>query len=352
MPFKNDCHFACELEPLEPRVLLSAAPLVEIGTQPAGALSDKIVYLHAGHGYTFSGGSWQTQRDEFFELVEDFGNQDQMTLLSDYLWRAGATVVPLRPIGNQVHQVILDNDDAGVSFSGTWTNSSASAYFGSPGDLPYRFANKSVTETATARYQPDLPEAGFYPVYAWTRHGSNRVSDQLYRVHHSGGTTELRIDHRRVGNGYVYLGNFHFHAGAGGYVEISNQSNDVTGSVVIADAITFGNGIGPSGFARHDEAGLYWIQSQLGQGLNHTLGGTVSAPPRWAAQMNRAAGGSIADRVYFSFHSNGATGSARGTLALYNGNGDPGSATPHQFTYANLIGARSERRPGRPQRCL
>ena len=79
MPFKNDCHFACELEPLEPRVLLSAAPLVEIGTQPAGALSDKIVYLHAGHGYTFSGGSWQTQRDEFFELVEDFGNQDQMT---------------------------------------------------------------------------------------------------------------------------------------------------------------------------------------------------------------------------------------------------------------------------------
>ena len=56
----------------------------------------------------------QTQRSENFEIVEDLGNQDQMTFLVDYLFRAGATIVPLRPVGHQIHEVVLDNDDVGV----------------------------------------------------------------------------------------------------------------------------------------------------------------------------------------------------------------------------------------------
>ncbi len=338
-----------DLEALEHRQLLSAAGLVGVGQQPEGALSGKVVYVHAGHGWVYSSSNgWNLQRPETFEMVEDFGNIDQMNFLVDYLFRAGATVVPLRPAGHQVNEVILDNDDPEVTFSGTWEERSASIYYGDPGDVSYRRAQGSTTETAFARYRPDLPEDGFYPIYAWTRAGSQRVSDQLYRIAHTGGTTEVTVNHRRVGNGWVYLGNYYFEAGNTGYVDISNRSTD-TGATdfVLADAIRFGNGMGDtnlgggvSGEPREDEAGLYWIQSQFGQGTDTSgITGTVSSPPKWAAQMNREIDGNLTDRVFFSFHSNAGGGGARGTLALYNGNNNPSTATPNQFDYAQIVGS-------------
>ncbi len=108
-------------EPLEPRLPLSAAGLVDVGTQPDGGLAGKIVYVHAGHGYTAANtgdGSWSFQRGPTNGLIEDLGNQDQMTFLVDYLFNAGATVVPLRPVGHQVNEVVMDNDDPGVTFVG------------------------------------------------------------------------------------------------------------------------------------------------------------------------------------------------------------------------------------------
>ena len=164
------------IEPLEPRLPLAAAGLVDVGTQPDGNLSGKIVYTHGGHGITGdNSGNWSFQRPLLLGMIEDLGNQDQMTFFADYLFRAGATVVPLRPVGHQPHEVILDNDDPGVTFTGSWSNSSAGIYFGDAGDVPYRFASTSATETATAEYRPNIPEAGFYPVYAWTRYGSDRA---------------------------------------------------------------------------------------------------------------------------------------------------------------------------------
>ena len=211
---------AFAFEPLEKRELLAAAGLVDVGTQPSGALDDKIVYVHGGHGYTANGSGWGYQRPNLLGMVEDLGNQDQMSIFADTLWNAGATVVPLRPVGHQPNEVVLDNDDPGVTFSGAWSNSSAGIFYGSAGDVPYRFASTSATETAVATYQPDIPEEGFYPVYAWTRYGSDRAADQLYRVHHSGGATEVTVNHRRVGNGLVYLGTYHFNEGIEGKVEI------------------------------------------------------------------------------------------------------------------------------------
>ena len=342
-------------EPLEPRLPLSAAGLVEVGTQPEGGLSEKIVYIHAGHGYTAANqtnGAWSFQRGEGFEMIEDLGNVDQMTFLADYLFRAGATVVPLRPIGHQTNEVVLDNDDSGVTFVGNWSDSSSSVYFGGPADVPYRFATTSSTETAYARYQPNIPEAGFYPVYAWTSYGGNRAADQLYRVHHSGGITEVAVDHRRVGNGLVYLGTYYFESGNEGYVDISNRSNSAD-SVVVADMIRFGNGMGDidrgggvSGLAREDEAGLYWVQWHVdrSQGiptseyraLDSDRDATVSLSPRYAEYMNREADGTLSDRVFVSYHSNASGG--RGVLGLYNGNNNPSTATPNQFLLARTLG--------------
>jgi Fibronectin type III domain len=344
-------------EPMEPRLPLSAAGLVDVGTQPDGGLAGKIAYIHAGHGYTadnLGSGAWSFQRSEVpgTEMIEDLGNQDQTTFLADYLFRAGATIVPLRPIGHQTNEIVLDNISSNVTFVGDWSNSASSIYFGNPGEIPYRYASTSSTETAYARYRPEISEAGFYPVYAWTRYGSDRAGDQLYRVHHSGGTSEVTVNHRQVGNGLVYLGTYYFETGTQGYVDISNRSSE-TGQVVIADMIRFGNGMGDidrgggiSGLAREDESGLYWVMwhADRSQGVpeseyratSNDRDAAVSFSPRYAEYMNRELDGGLSERVFVSYHSNAA--GSRGVLGLYNGNNDPDTAMPNQFLLANLLG--------------
>lgn len=330
--------------------------------QPRGAMSGKIVYTSAGHGwtaYTTTTGVWYTQRGDNNELVEDVGNADQLAMFAAYCFNAGATVVPFRPIGDQVHEVVLDNDDAGVEFSGPWSDSASAIYYGDPGDaVPYRFAvaSSSGELPAVARYTPNIPAAGFYPIYTWARAGANRVDDQLYRIGHTGGVSEVRINHRRVGNGWIYLGTYYLDQGTSGCVEISNDSSDVSTPTlgVIADAIRFGNGMGDidrglgvSGKPRQDEASRYWVQRGIGQGQSSAIydrsdlndeSDNVGSPPRMAAAMNVETEGPMADRVFLSFHTNA---SDPGSLGLYNGNNYPESTTPNQKRLAEIVAGES-----------
>jgi len=245
---------------------------------------------------------------------------------------------------------VLDNVSAGVTWSGSWSDSSSTVYYGQAGALPYRFANVSATETATATYTPNIPVAGFYPVYTWVLAGGNRIN-QLYRINHTGGQSLVRVPHHMVGNGWVYLGTYYFNAGsnpAKGAVIISNLGEGASPSgVVIADAIRFGNGMGNvdrgggvSGYPREEEASRYWIQRSLGQGQDSGIyaNGNVTAPPRMAVEMNRQAEGNMFKRVYIGFHSN--AGGGRGVLGLYNNASlFPGTATSNQFRLAQLTGA-------------
>ena len=323
----------------------------------SGYLNDKIVYTSAGHGWDWSSGAgrYATGRPEYNEIIEDFGNQDQLTYYAEYLLRAGATVVPMRPIGNQTREIVLDNDSAGVTFSGSWTNTSSGHHYdedyGATADsVRFRFSSISATETATATYQPNFAAAGFYPVYTWALSGTNRT-DQLYRINHTGGTTEVRVDHRLVGKGWVYLGTYYFDAGSGadGNVQISNQST-AGGSVAIADAIRFGNGMGdftdsgapgPSGYSREDENSYKWLRRAFGVGSSSsatTVLGTsnVHAPSEMAEWMNSAPFG---QSVYIGFHSNGTTGdpataTARGAIGLI----DSDQGTPNQSSLALYTG--------------
>src|SRR6185436_13877390 len=50
--------------------------------QPIGTLSGRIVYTSAGHGWTYHNASdkWYTQRGDNNDLVEDYGNLDQMNM--------------------------------------------------------------------------------------------------------------------------------------------------------------------------------------------------------------------------------------------------------------------------------
>ena len=316
--------------------------------QPQGTLSGKLVFMNSGHGWTWNGTSWGLQRPVGNEMNEDYGNLDQLNFFAQYCFNAGATVISFRPLGHQTNEVILDNDDAAVTYAGTWNNSASAYFFGSPGDVAYRFASLAATETATATYTPTIPVAGFYPVYTWVLAGSDR-GDQLYRIRHTGGESLVRIPHHMVGNGWVYLGEYYFNAGANsaiGAVVISNLRGTATGTTIIADAIRFGNGMGTvnfgggvSAYPREDESMRYWIQANLAQGQSTSLydgagddqSDSWSAPPKMSAEMNREAGSDLFDRIHISFHSN--AGGGRGTVGLITS--DP---TPYQAQLADIAG--------------
>jgi len=333
------------IEGASPQTLAPRGPAVQASRQPQGALTGILVFCNGGHGWTADDldatptdgdFGWYTQRARINGMVEDYGNLDQLNAFAVYAFNAGATVIPMRPLGEQIIERVVDNDDAEVSFTGAWSNSSSTIFHGSPGDpVPYRFATIAASETATARFTPNLPSAGYYPVYTWVRAGSDRTN-QLYRVVYAGGATEVRVNHRRVGNGWVWLGNYYFDAGASGYVEVSNlQQIGETGTYVFADAIRFGNGmgdiarapVGVSGYPREEESARYWAQSMIGQGGDPTVydlaGGddyddSIVTPPRMSRAMNREAEGTFYDRIHLSFHTNASTGTARGAIALIN----------------------------------
>ncbi|MGI8966805.1 MAG: immunoglobulin domain-containing protein, partial [Limisphaerales bacterium] len=284
-------------------------------------------------------------------------NIDQLNFFATYCFNAGATVVPYRPLGHQTNEVVLDNDSPNVSFAGAWSNSTSTIFFGTPGDVPYRFASLDLTETATATYTPTIPQPGFYPIYTWVRHGSDR-GDQLYRIKHTGGESQVRIPHYMVGNGWVYLGEYYFNVGSNapiGSLVISNLRGSTNGNVIIADAIRFGNGMGSidrgggvSGYPREDESCRYWVQAGLGVGQSSSLydAGSNDESDSWttpgliSAEMNATTViTNIFKRVHISFHSNATTGNtntatARGTIGLITS--DP---TPNQAQLAQICSA-------------
>lgn len=347
------------LETLESRQLLAAAGLVPVGEQPDGGLTGKIVYTRAGHGWNWNSNvaRWATDRGNSLSIVEDFGNQDQTTMYADYLLRAGATVVPLRPVGRQINEVVLDNDSPGVTYSGAWSDNTVGPRWydedygvGGADAVKYRFASvNSSAETAVATYTPNIPQSGFYPVYAWASHGANRTN-QLYKVNHSGGQTQIKVDHRMVGNGWVYLGTYHFNSGssaAEGSVQISNYSTS-GGSVVLADAIRFGNGMGDlpwgnsgigtgniSGYPREDEGSLPWVWRGLGQGVtpSSVLGtSNVTASTRMAEHMTPSTN-PFGSSLLVSFHSN--AGGGRGSEGLIHST--VADRTPNQIALATYL---------------
>src|SRR3954451_18381912 len=118
-------------EELEQRLTLAAAGLITTPQTYSGVLNDKIVFTSSGHGWQWNTtlGRYATDRGDNNEIVEDFSNQDQMTYFADYALRAGATVVPMRPVGRQTNEVVLDNDSPGVTFTGTWSNSGSTRFY-------------------------------------------------------------------------------------------------------------------------------------------------------------------------------------------------------------------------------
>ena len=335
-------------------------PYTQAAHQPTGALTGVSIFASGGHGWTADTGvgNWYLQREVMQSMNEDHGNIDMLNIFAAYAFNAGATVVPFRPVGWQPIEIVLDNDDPGVTYVGSWSNGSSSKYYENGvtnSGIPYKFASASTTETATARYTPTITVTDYYPVYCFTIASSNRTM-QTYRVSHAGGISEVKVDHRQVGNGWIWLGNYYLAAGGNNYVEITNQSTDA--GVVVADAIRWGCGMGDivgngastvSGYSRDEECSKYWAQSELG---NHAVGfdsniwhvsgqsdtdDNVRTAAKWAAEMNQVPTGGVLverwKRIYIEFHTNATGGGARGEMCLITTLG----ATTYQTEYATTL---------------
>lgn len=132
----------------------------------------------------------------------------------------------------------------------------------------YRYRTSSEENNKTIQWIPDIPESGKYAVYISYTSLENSAQDAQYSVYHRGGRTDFSVNQSIGGGTWVYLGHFDFKGGIHpdkGRVELSDYSQ--WPSVITADAIRFGGGIGnieregtTSGRPRYLEAARYYMQ--------------------------------------------------------------------------------------------
>jgi hypothetical protein len=130
---------------------------------------------------------------------------------------------------------IIDDADAGFSFTGTWEFRGADhAQPGKYGDT-YRFAWGNV-ELSTATWAFTVPAAGSYRLSTQFAPSTNRATDAPFRIVHADGETVVRIDQSNnlALSQWIELGTFRFEST--GSVVLTNEINDQA-DLVVADAI-------------------------------------------------------------------------------------------------------------------
>ncbi|GIX45203.1 MAG: hypothetical protein D6691_01465 [Candidatus Hydrogenedentota bacterium] len=256
--------------------------------KPTHGLAGRHIVVWASHGryYAETTQQWEWQRPRMFTTVEDLLT---MSIVNNYLIpmleNAGAVVISCRERDYQVNEVVVDDEDGGELRSGgggfvraTGFRPSAAAGFRSG----FRQYDEKVNPHTLGRshewqrgfgqgsfeWIPRIPADGDYAVYVSYAGGPDRATNALYRVHHTGGTTEFRVNQQMMGNMWVYLGTFRFASGVNsdrGRVELVAASD--TNGTLSADAVKIGGGMGNvarngqiSGYPRYAEGAWYWFQ--------------------------------------------------------------------------------------------
>ena len=282
-------------------------------------LDNKHIALWQSHGRYFESGAeqWIWQRPCLFQTCEDMFTQSfVLPFLVPMLENAGAYVMLPRERDTQVNEVVVDNDSTWVvapvidiagwegavrgtgiySEKGSWKN--AGTGFADPketySDLDNPFTMGTVRSIecipygkkaghASARWTPQIPSRGRYAVYVSYKSLPNSCTSACYSVHHLGGVSTFAVNQKIGGGTWIYLGTFEFAEGSQGYVTLDNRTPEgwkhTPGSVVTADAVRFGGGMGNmargevrdsagveiaepyvSGLPRSAEAARYWLQ--------------------------------------------------------------------------------------------
>jgi N-acetylmuramoyl-L-alanine amidase len=310
-----------------------------------GFLSGKSVYLSPGHGWTWTGSVWTTQRGNSYGIVEDLSNAEAVNqFLVEYLVRAGAHVVPVREIDLTDVMVICDNEDgqdnpevgiyeeqgdAALFSDSTLAGYTPRTYPLTGTENPFaagtnRLLDTDSVETGRFVWTPNVPRTDHYNVYVSFSAYSERAPDAHYIVKHAAGEDHFRVNQRHMGSTWVFLGRFPFRQGTDpvhGAVVLTNDSAHAgPGVQVSADAVRLGGGMGlvdrgqgVSGHPRYEENCRYHAQfmgapssvynsSASGDGTDD-----VSCRSRLAAWLHEPG----EDAVYFSWHTN--AGGGQGT---------------------------------------
>ena len=232
-------------------------------------LDGRHIAVWQSHGYYYAEGSrrWQWQRPTMFQTVEDMYTQSYVIpYLVPMLENAGAYVLMPRERDTQRNEVIADNNVtdprygiAAYSEKGKWSDAGTGfaalkpTYIGLENPFKDGTARQAACvqtgkEAATVEWRPDIPERGEYAVYVSYKTVANSTSSAHYTVHHLGGSSDFVVNQKMGGGTWIYLGTFEFGEGSDGYVTLTGETPDGhkfhSGSVVTADAVRFGGGMG------------------------------------------------------------------------------------------------------------
>ncbi len=278
------------------------APLVSAlnGLEFSKGLSDRNIAVWHSHGRYFDYNSerWIWQRPCLFQTVEDMFTQSfVLPYLVPMLENAGAYVLLPRERDIQRYEVISDFDVTDQAYgkalykeTGKWTDAGAGfaalkpTYTGIENPFTTGSSRKAdcVMEgsksEASVIWRPEIPERGEYAVYISYKSFPESTSKAHYTVQHLGGKSEFIVNQKIGGGIWIYLGTFEFDEGSKGYVTLTNTPpaghNLEKGSIVTADAVRFGGGMGNiargrkeseeepvvSGMPRYAEGARYWLQ--------------------------------------------------------------------------------------------
>ena len=266
--------------------------------QPTLGLRNRHLAIWQSHGRYFNQQKqcWEWQRGRLFETVEDLYTQSYvLPFLVPMLENAGANVLLPRERDVNTSEVIIDNDE-GVDKKSTYAETSGTEKwetgtgdgFAHIRDLYIEFENPfhegtyrqvqtvSGGKESKAVWTPDIPKEGEYAVYVAYKTVPNSSKDALYSIYHKGGITQFKVNQQMGGGTWIYLGTFHFDQGKSDRAKIilSNTSS-TPGTVVTADAVKIGGGVGniarrakkkkaadyiTSGYPRFCEGARYWLQ--------------------------------------------------------------------------------------------
>ena len=239
---------------------------------PVKGMEGDIVALWHSHGrYYRPGSGWSWQRPFLFQTVEDIYTMSYvLPFLTPMLENAGAYVMLPRERDINANEVIVDNDinPEGEIYSQTtykemngvkrWTNGEGEGFIY---DLPdFRdtenpFENGTYREAETVKsgkqsvagWYADIPEDGEYAVYVSYKTLPNSTTDARYTVNYSGGSRDFIVNQTMGGGTWIYLGTFPLKAGYSAdvpVVALSNKTEKGGNTVVTADAIKIGGGMG------------------------------------------------------------------------------------------------------------
>ncbi len=233
-------------------------------------LSGRHIALWQSHGryYETKTRRWEWQRSQHFMTVEDMYSQSYVIpFLIPMLENAGAYVLTPRERDSQTNESVVDNDpsfpeprNGKIRTSGTYqehgkwkdagTGFADSKEVYVKNDNPFTMGivrSASCSEDASAVWTPDIPERGNYAVYVSYKSLPNSSEHAHYTVRHMGGETEFSVNQKMGGGTWIYLGTFEFDTD-GGCVILDTKApegkTNVHGSMVTADAVRFGGGMG------------------------------------------------------------------------------------------------------------